>query len=44
MPLGERWSLQRNEPWWVVGEHKQLFFETLPCLARPPPPDGGDVT
>lgn len=46
--LGERWSLQRNEPAWVVGEHRQLIFVILPCLASPPvfmvDPDVGETT
>lgn len=43
--LGARWTLQRNEPGCVVGEHKQFVFVTLGCRLSPdapwPCPDAG---
>jgi hypothetical protein len=41
----DRWNLQRNDPWCVVGEHKQWTLGELdvPAAAASPFPLFGDV-
>lgn len=41
----ERCNLQRNDPAWFVGEHRQIFRRDeaalIPSAPPPPPPTGG---